>query len=203
MNETIRKKTDFVNDVKEFGPIGEIDLLNRLKESQITSKAESIAEDKRFVPFDIDIIQYKEGFDGDKETVLENLRNGKKANSFSDYVLYEVKTDTYGMKSRNIFYEVFDHGKPGCLDRSKADYLYYVYIDENKVISEIYLIKMETLRYWIMTEFANINKVPYFITKYMDRKKDKTCGYLINVDYLCKNSIEIDGNQCPLAIKLK
>ena len=202
MNENVRQVTDFANDVREFGPIGEIDLLNRLNQSSLTAKAESIADDKRFVPFDIDIIQYKEGFDGDKETVLENLRKGRKANTLADYVLYEVKTDTYGMKSRNIFYEVFDHGKPGCLDRSKADYLYYAYIDENKKITEIFLIKMETLRYWIMTEFANINKVPYFITKYMDRRKDKTCGYLINVDYLCANTIAIDGIKIPLATKL-
>ena len=202
MNENVRQVTDFANDVREFGPIGEIDLLNRLNQSSLTAKAESIADDKRFVPFDIDIIQYKEGFDGDKETVLENLRKGRKASTLADYVLYEVKTDTYGMKSRNIFYEVFDHGKPGCLDRSKADYLYYAYIDENKKISEIFLIKMETLRYWIMTEFANINKVPYFITKYMDRRKDKTCGYLINVDYLSANTIAIDGIKIPLATKL-
>ena len=202
MNENVRQVTDFANDVREFGPIGEIDLLNRLNQSSLTAKAESIADDKRFVPFDIDIIQYKEGFDGDKETVLENLRKGRKASTLADYVLYEVKTDTYGMKSRNIFYEVFDHGKPGCLDRSKADYLYYAYIDENKKISEIFLIKMETLRYWIMTEFANINKVPYFITKYMDRRKDKTCGYLINVHSLCPHTIAIDGLKIPLATKL-
>ena len=70
MNENVRQVTDFANDVREFGPIGEIDLLNRLNQSSLTAKAESIADDKRFVPFDIDIIQYKEGFDGDTETVL-------------------------------------------------------------------------------------------------------------------------------------
>ena len=97
----LREHTNFANDVKVYGPIGE----QRLKEI-LTEKGhnfEDVSDIEEFRIFDIDILQYNND-ETNSEKVLDAYYMGK-TTSAADAVAYEVKTDTYGIVSRNIVFE--------------------------------------------------------------------------------------------------
>lgn len=180
----LRNKTDFNNDVVQYGPIGE----NRLKEilSDKGHRFEDVGENPDFRLFDVDIIQI-DSPDVSINDVLEAYRENK--NTPSSAVSYEVKTDTFGYISRNIVYEVVSNTNPGCLARSKADFLYYVFLDKKEQIKEEFLINVKKLRWWLTCNFSDVNKSDYLKAKSMRRNADNTAILLINIDKLIEDKV--------------
>ena len=176
----LREHTDFKQDSTIYGPIGE----QRLKEI-LTEKGhnfEDVSDIEEFRIFDIDILQYNND-ETNSEKVLEAYYMGK-TTSAADAVAYEVKTDTYGIVSRNIVFEDLSNSNSGCMARTKADYLFYVFVNKQNEIVEEYLINVKKLRWWLLSNFGNINKCDYLQSRSMRRGQDNTGIFLINVDHL-------------------
>ena len=176
----LREHTNFANDVKVYGPIGE----QRLKEI-LTEKGhnfEDVSNVEEFRIFDIDILQYNSE-ETDRKKVLDAYYLGKPTSS-ANAVAYEVKTDTYGLVSRNIVFEDLSNSNSGCMARTKADYLFYVFVDKNNEIVEEYLINVKKLRWWLMSNFSKINQCDYLQSRSMRRGQDNTGIFLINIDHL-------------------
>ena len=89
-------------------------------------KFEDVSDIEEFRIFDIDILQYNND-ETNSEKVLDAYYMGK-TTSAADAVAYEVKTDTYGIVSRNIVFEDLSNSNSGCMARTKADYLFYVFV---------------------------------------------------------------------------
>ena len=64
-------------------------------------------------------------------------------------ISYECKTDAYGVKSRRVTYEITSHDYAGCLGRSNADYIWYVFVGKDNKVEEEYLISLQEWRHWI------------------------------------------------------
>ena len=176
----LREHTNFANDVKVYGPIGERRLMEILKEKG--HKFEDVSDIEEFRIFDIDILQYNND-ETNAEKVLDAYYMGK-TTSAADAVAYEVKTDTYGVVSRNIVFEDLSNSNSGCMARTKADYLFYVFVDKNNEIVEEYLINVKKLRWWLMSNFGKINQCDYLQSRSMRRGQDNTGIFLINIDHL-------------------
>ena len=176
----LREHTNFANDVKIYGPIGERRLMEILKEKG--HNFEDVSDIEEFRIFDIDILQYNSE-ESDSEKVLDAYYMGK-TTSAADAVAYEVKTDTYGLISRNIVFEDLSNSNSGCMARTKADYLFYVFVDKNNEIVEEYLINVKKLRWWLMSNFEKINQCDYLQSRSMRRGQDNTGIFLINIDHL-------------------
>lgn len=181
----LRKYTNFANDVKEFGPIGERRLQMILENKG--HKFEDVSNDRRFNAFDIDVIQYDED-NITSDEIYKAYCDNKSARELNA-VAYEVKTDTYGIISRNIVYEDLSNSNSGCMARTRADFLYYVFINENKEVVEEFLIEIKKLRWWLMTNFSAINKCDYLKAKSMRRGQDNTGIFLINIDRLIDDKV--------------
>ena len=176
----LREHTNFSNDVKVYGPIGERRLMEILKEKG--HKFEDVSDIEEFRIFDIDILQYNND-ETNSEKVLDAYYMGK-TTSEADAIAYEVKTDTYGLVSRNIVFEDLSNSNSGCMARTKADYLFYVFVDKNNEIVEEYLINVKKLRWWLMSNFSKINQCDYLQSRSMRRGQDNTGIFLINIDHL-------------------
>ena len=176
----LREHTNFSNDVKVYGPIGERRLMEILKEKG--HKFEDVSDIEEFRIFDIDILQYNND-ETNSDKVLDAYYMGK-TTSAADAVAYEVKTDTYGIVSRNIVFEDLSNSNSGCMARTKADYLFYVFVDKNNEIVEEYLINVKKLRWWLMSNFSKINQCDYLQSRSMRRGQDNTGIFLINIDHL-------------------
>ena len=183
----LREKTDFNTDVYAYGPIGEKALIDRIIKSGKT--VFDVSDIPAYRQYDIDLIQTsrEEVQKGEYLICLQNDIPLEKLGAIS----YEVKTDTYGIKSRNIVWEMISNSNPGCLARSAADYLYYVFLDKENNIAEEYLMKMTTVRRWLMAHFAEINNSEYLKSKSMRRGADNTGILLINIDHLVENKIAV------------
>lgn len=176
----LREHTDFKQDSTIYGPIGE----QRLKEilSEKGHNFEDVSDIEEFRIFDIDILQYNND-ETNSEKVLDAYYMGK-TTSAANAVAYEVKTDTYGIVSRNIVFENLSNSNSGCMARTKADYLFYVFVNKQNEIVEEYLINVKKLRWWLMSNFGKINQCDYLQSRSMRRGQDNTGIFLINIDYL-------------------
>lgn len=200
----IRKTTNFQNDVVELGPIGE----KRLEEIFMSRsrKYENTTNIPALITFDIDFILYEDNSITYRDLLKEfyNGNNGKNL----PLKTYEVKTDTYGLISRNIVYENISNSNPGCLARSKAGYVFYVFIEPiTNIIREEYMIDLHALRWWLLMNFDKINTATFqktnqdstttekklIATKSMKRGEDNTGIFLIDIDYLVEYSKEHKG----------
>lgn len=176
----LREHTNFKQDSTIYGPIGEQRLMEILKEKG--HNFEDVSDIEEFRIFDIDILQYNDE-ETNSEKVLDAYYLGK-ATSAANAVAYEVKTDTFGIISRNIVFEDLSNSNSGCMARTKADFLFYVFVNKQNEIVEEYLINVKKLRWWLMSNFGNINKCDYLQSRSMRRGQDNTGIFLINVDYL-------------------
>ena len=199
-NEVVtRVKTEFKKDAQEYGPIGEQRLAQIL--TYRGRKFEDTTNIPAFRAFDIDFIYYED----EKLTyrdLLKEYYNGKDGRDLA-VKTYECKTDTVAIESRNIVYENISNSNPGCLSRSKADYMFYVFIDDDtKVIKEEYLIDLHALRWWLCVNFHKINVETFVKNKETGQKKkliepksmrrgnDNTGIFLLDIDYLVDYSKE-------------
>jgi len=72
---------------------------------------------------------------------------------------YECKTDAYGLKTRNITYEITSRDYAGCLGRSNADYIHYVFVDSGNNVVEEYAITLHKWRNWLGVMYKEVK--PY------------------------------------------
>lgn len=107
-------------------------------------------------------------------------------------VTYECKTDRYGKESRNISYELTSNFFAGCLARSNADYVYYVFVDEDDKIVEIYLIELQKWRKWMgqyaafIVHFQSDEKSPF---KLFWSKDIGVLQFLCNIDAMVEDEV--------------
>ena len=91
----------------------------------------------------------------------------------------EIKTDTY--TTGNIFYETescVEYNTPGCMEKTKAEYLYYYLENFNK----LYVIQMEKYRIWF-----NLHKHMFKRHTFINKKNSgdtHSAGYAIPMSYL-------------------
>lgn len=124
------RSRNFKNDSR-IGKIGENSLRERLKKQKLDGKIQFFTDDT------VKPKSQKEDIDFRAITLDGNE------------ITYECKTDAYGLKTRNITYEITSNNYAGCLGRSNADFIWYVFIDEQKQVIEEYLIELDVWRKWI------------------------------------------------------
>lgn len=147
----------FEKDLKT-GEIGEKECYWQLVNSKKTKQVIDVRYDPFFQALDVDFLQ---------------LDNNNHVNKI------EVKTDTIGHRTGNLFYETESTGNEGCLKRSQADYVYY-YLPET---GETWVVLLPRLKTWLAQQQFNEVIV-----------EGRTKGYLIS--FL---DMEING----IAVKMK
>lgn len=119
----------------------------------------------------------------------------------------EVKTDTVTITSRNIVYEVISHDSAGCMAETKADYIFYVCVDDTNIDTigiinkEIWLIDMYKWRKFLRECFFGNMGIPNTIDTKTGRykaslrgnnfspDKDKVANVLCDIDYMASIGI--------------
>lgn len=107
-----------------LGEEGEKIVMTHIKNNANTKNIIDVRGDKKYQNMDVDVL----------------------INHINDNVyLGEIKTDSY--KSGNIFYETIsaqEVNSEGCMDKTEADFLFYYFINMNK----LYTINMKLYREW-------------------------------------------------------
>ena len=192
-----KEKPDFEKD-NEIGKIGENLLKKILSSSPKTKRVIDVSNEYVFQLIDVDFVQITEdslnGSPYTMEDVKRNLIGKWRKNSF--FVLYEVKTDTVSFTSRNVVYEFISHDKSGCAANSRADYFFYVFIDENLEIKEAWLITVKKWREYIRENHNNqvrmkdLHKGGIALNEF-NKFDDKVLNVLTNIDVMEKEKIAI------------
>lgn len=151
------------------GEIGEDIVEKYLGSLSNVKRIQSVKNDKKYQQDDIDFIVY---FD-----------KGKKAS-------IEVKCDSY--KSGNLYYETkscVEFNTLGCLEKTKADYIFYYFLNLNV----LYIFKTNKFREWVRSEIKKYNLSPAssrikhkeVYNKAYDKKSLYTSqGYTIPLNYI-------------------
>lgn len=186
---------NFRKDVK-LGKIGEDFCYEMLKQSQKAVSIIDVSEDKRFQLIDVDFIQIlrtkPNGEEYTKDDVFNNLIGGDADKTF--YLLYEVKTDTVSITSRNVVYEIISHDGPGCAALSRAHYFFYIFVDGNNDIREAWLIDMKKWRQYIRENSKNVVKMIEtknggIALNEFNKYNDKVLNILTNIEVMQKEEI--------------
>ncbi len=110
----------------------------------------------------------------------------------------EMKTDTY--TTGNIFYETescVEYNTPGCMDKTKAEYLYYYFPGYDKV----YILRMDKYRIWF-----KLHKHMFKYHTFGNEKKSgdtHSGGYAIPMKYLEEHFSEKYWQVCRVPRKFK
>lgn len=182
-----KRGSNFEYDATYYGKIGEDDLISRLQISDKSVEIINVGKNENFYDYDIDIIQMTEpGYTVDN--VLEYLRmNSVQKIPFAH--TYEVKTDTVSIDTRNIVYEILSHDNPGCLAKSKAEFVYYVFLDREDKIAERYILNLREWRRWIREHSNDCNKSSFLKTHNFNRTNDKCFNFLCNIEKLVEDKV--------------
>ena len=124
--------------------------------------------------------------------VFDNLMGKDSDKSF--FNLYEVKTDTVSLTSRNVVFEIISHDGPGCAALSRAGYFFYIFVDRNGIIREAWLIDMKLWRRYIRKNSNKIVDMTETIhggiaLNNFDKFGDSVMNALTNIEVLEKNKI--------------
>jgi len=118
------RKPNFRKDDEIYGKFGEDDFVEFCSGYGLNVK--NVSKELPYQLSDIDFLVSKgkiEAFD-DKKLIFS--RNTEERNIYK----FEVKTDTRSFETRNVVYEVISHDFAGCMASSKADFIYYVFVDD-------------------------------------------------------------------------
>lgn len=110
----------FKDDV-QLAIIGEFVVWDSLMDMKGTKNVHDVRHDKRFQEWDVDFL-------------VEDINR--------QFTWVEVKTDWKTFTTGNVIFETESHGKVGCLERTKADYVAY-FVPQS---GNIYMCDMEALR---------------------------------------------------------
>lgn len=112
----------------------------------------------------------------------------------------EVKCDTRSFETRNIVYEVIAHDFAGCCGETKADFVYYVFVDEDVNKKEAWMINLRKWREYLRTNFfGKIKELSYggVVKDYgikvnnFNTYGDCTANFLCNIEKLKEAGIAI------------
>ena len=109
------------NDDVQLAVIGEFVVCNALLEMRGTRQVHDVRYDKRFQEWDVDFL-------------VEDANR--------QFTWLEVKTDWKTFTTGNVIFETESNGNPGCLERTKADYVAY-FVPQS---GNIYMCNTEALR---------------------------------------------------------
>lgn len=172
------KHGDFSYDNDVYGKFGEKDFKEYCAQRGHIIK--DVSDDFVYQVCDIDFLLRMDGidnFDADKRRLI--MSAGSKG--YDGIYKVEVKCDTRAHKTRNVLYEVIAHDFAGCLGASKADYIYYVFVDDSGETIE----KKEV---W----FINLTKWREYLRNYYFTEKifvkDKLNKYGLRGDNYSKNN---------------
>lgn len=118
------REPNFDNDAEKYGKFGEGDFKEYYK--SLGFIVEDVSLTLEFQLSDIDFLISKKPIPMYRYREIINARNTSNREVFKA----EVKTDTMAYKTRNIVYEIIAHDSAGCLAASKADFVYYVFVEE-------------------------------------------------------------------------
>lgn len=118
------REPNFDNDVEKYGKFGEDDF--KAYYESLGFLVEDVSLILEFQLSDIDFLISKKPIPMHKYRNIIMSRNTEGREVFKA----EVKTDTMAYKTRNIVYEIIAHDSAGCLAASKADFVYYVFVEE-------------------------------------------------------------------------
>lgn len=189
------RKPNFEKD-NEFGKIGENLVRRILSESDKTVALYDVSDDYRFRLLDIDFVQIvKTREDGGEYTVddvFDNIMGKDSDRSF--FNLYEVKTDSRSLESRNVVYEIISHDGPGCAALTRANYFFYIFVDGNKDVREGWFIDVKKWRKFIRESCDNVvgmkdTKNGGIALNNYNRWGDRVMNILTNIDFLKKEKI--------------
>lgn len=105
--------------------------------------------------------------------IIETCNSYKYDFKTNDNVTYEVKAEPTCLRTNNFYIEFFAYGKPSGLNISESNY--YIITDT----INFYLIETIKLKELISTNTFTIKQT----------KDKKTYGYLINKEFIIKNSV--------------
>lgn len=188
-----KRGSDFKHDAEHFGKIGEEDLKSVLLSSNKTVELIDTSSREDFYDYDIDIVQMTEGGHTLDEVLAILRQNSIHKIPFAH--TYEAKADTVSVSSRNIIYEVLSHDNPGCLAKSKAEFIYYAFLDKNDNVVERYLIDLKKWRQWIREHCKDCNRSKYLILNNFDRTHDGVMNFLCNIDKMVEDGVAKDVNK--------
>ena len=119
-----KRESDFYNDNEVYGKFGEQDFVKQFETLGFNVK--DVSEDLEFQSTDIDFLVSK------NQIKLLDYHNLLFSRDYTkrDIYKFEVKTDTMGYHTRNVVYEFIAHDFAGCLGGSKADFVYYVFVND-------------------------------------------------------------------------
>ena len=146
----------FENDL-EFAESSEEKIWLSLLKSDKTKDVIDVRSDKFFQELDIDFLQV---------TYKGNVNK------------IEVKCDRKADETGNMVYEVTSSGNPGCMKRTRADYVYYVLNESGKT----YALLVEPLK--IAVESMDFKK-QFSLVKMGDNAE----GYVIPLNWLVKRGV--------------
>lgn len=195
----INRKPDFNTDNEMFGKLGERDFIEYCNER--CTQVLDVSGELIYQLADIDFLVTKNK-DVDLSRYLKDDGSGfVKHFIFSigfknrEVIKVEVKCDTVSLTTRNIVFEIISHDGPGCCSLTKADFLYYVFIDDYKVKREAWIINLEKLRCFLReTVFGRlyenwIDSENAVRLNNFNKYGDKVANFLVNIDILEKNKI--------------
>lgn len=150
---------------------------------------------------DIDFLTSEEELDYTKD-IEPNLRNiiMHSKGIFKNYhkvdvTKYEVKTDTVSLNSRNVIYEVISHNHAGCLGECKADYVYYVFVDNTLEVKEVWLIDLVKWReycneYFFKDKGYHSREKKIWTNYYKPKQEEPGTGnILFNIEMLAADGV--------------
>lgn len=151
-----KREPDFYEDNEKYGKFGEADCVQFYE--TIGYNVKDVSNDLEFQASDIDFVVSKQPI---KLLDLHNILFSRECHKIKDdgkreIYKIEVKTDTVGLNTRNVLYEFIAHDFAGCLGGSKADFIYYVFVDDTTgevVKKEAWSIDLMKWRQYIREHF--------------------------------------------------
>jgi hypothetical protein len=191
------RKPNFNKDLI-IGKKGEAWVYERLASSEKAVGVRNVAEDRRFMLLDVDFIQFLRNKENGEPYTEDDVFNGlmDKDADHSYYIMYEVKTDTVSLGSRNVVYELISHDGPGCAALSRAKYFFYIFTDDSTEIREVWLIDMKMWRQYIRENIDIGNIVKMTETRNggvafnnFNKHGDRVLNILTNIEIMEKEKI--------------
>ena len=155
-------------------------------------KTLNVTSDKEFQDQDIDFISIvNKEYDKERLLLEDKLSFYSEERAKNTAFTTEVKTDTRTFSTRNVVYELLSHDNPGCLARSKADFIFYVAVDEDATVTkEAWFINLSKWRKWLREHSRDVNHhdSPIKLNNYSTHG-DGCMNFLCNIDQMVKDGI--------------
>ena len=111
-------------------------------------------------------------------------------------IMFEVKADTRVGGTGNVLYEIIAHDGPGCLAISRADFIFYVQVNDDGTKAEkAWMINLTKWRTWLRENGYLINSKGFAILlNNFNRTNDKVLNALCKIEKMVQEGFakEID-----------